>query len=720
MDSGNIDLLIQNGLVFDGLGSEPMVQDVAIHHGKVVALSPHLQLPPKTNIKEIIDAKGLWVTPGFIDIHTHYDLEVEVSPGLVESLRNGVTTVVMGNCSLSATMGEPQVLADIFQRVETLSPVLIRKWLEKGKARKNAIEYFQGLNELKLGPNVATMLGHSALRAQVMGLERSLTSRANAQELKAMRKIALESLSAGCIGISIDRVPWHMMSGEFKGRTVPSQHAGYAEYEMLAQVCRATGKVFQVNPDPQKPFSVVELLWMSVGVFRKPVRMTMLSALDTSVARQLWRVFPWILFVMNRLLGANLRFQTLTEPFTVFADGPITPVFEEFRAGVMLNDCDSTEERQKLWLTPGFKERFRNDWKRKSKKTFHGDENCMTIVRCPETQANGLTVGEWAKKKNQDPTDALIDLLEKYDTDFRWVATGANDRLAQRLRLMSHPQILPGFTDAGAHMRNLGYYDGGISLLKQAVQTGFMTPARAISRVSGEAAQWFGLKTGTLSVGVSADLLLIDPQGLSQEISPQEEFSDPVLDGAIRMVKRGSEKIILSTMIAGRPVVKNGQVLPGVGTETFGKLLTSDLALIQPERNKERLRNAISKDIVDHSFTDYWDIFVLKHQNPWNVFFHMLGVVEYYGVLVLAAWTQNLKWCLLLPLSQMIGLLGHRLFERSHIDQQDAVFSFRATFALNRMFWRVVTGKYGQDLTHARSELAQFQKNRSTNQQRIS
>src|SRR5438128_854387 len=94
---------------------------------------------------------------------------LEIAPALLESLRHGVTSVVIGNCSLSLAIGNPQTLADIFQRVETLSPVLIQKWLHSSLCWKTPGEYLNHLNQLLLGTNVAALLGHSALRAQVMG-----------------------------------------------------------------------------------------------------------------------------------------------------------------------------------------------------------------------------------------------------------------------------------------------------------------------------------------------------------------------------------------------------------------------------------------------------------------------------------------------------------------------------------------------------------------------
>ncbi|WP_267894938.1 amidohydrolase family protein [Nostoc sp. 'Lobaria pulmonaria (5183) cyanobiont'] len=195
----------------------------------------------------MVDASGLWVTPGFIDIHTHYDLELEIAPGLSESVRHGVTSVVIGNCSLSVAIAQPQILADIFQRVETLSHRLIAKWLQQSVSWQTPAEYLQHLQQLPLGPNVAPMFGHSALRAHVMGLERSLTVQPTKFELKVMQRIATDALDAGFIGISIDMFPWHRMSGEWQGCTIPSQHAKFKEYAMLADLCRRSQCVFQVG-----------------------------------------------------------------------------------------------------------------------------------------------------------------------------------------------------------------------------------------------------------------------------------------------------------------------------------------------------------------------------------------------------------------------------------------------------------------------------------------
>ncbi|AFY50442.1 Protein of unknown function (DUF962) [Nostoc sp. PCC 7524] len=120
--------------------------------------------------------------------------------------------------------------------------------------------------------------------------------------------------------------------------------------------------------------------------------------------------------------------------------------------------------------------------------------------------------------------------------------------------------------------------------------------------------------------------------------------------------------------------------------------------------SRQKLRNRINHQILEHPFTDYWDIFVLKHQHPINISLHIVGIFFFYALLF-AVWKLHNFWLLLgLPLTQLIGLTGHLLFERSHIDLQDAVFSWRASYCLGKMLIRVLMGKYQDDI-HQRQEI---------------
>ncbi len=700
-----LDLVLEGGLVFDGTGAPPRRADVGIAGGRIATIAGRIDAPARARR----DVAGRWVAPGFVDIHTHYDVEVEIAPGLAESVRHGVTTVVMGNCSLSITAGAPPDLADIFLRVENLPAPLVRRWLADAVRWDSPRAYLAHLDQLPLGPNVAPLAGHSALRAAVMGLERSLGARATDDELARMRTLAEAALDAGCIGISVDMVHWHKVTGVFAGRSVPSHYADAREYRMLAEVCRERDAVFQVTPNPRNGLSFLLILAMSVGLFRPPLRATVLSALDMSDHPQLWRLFPVVTFVVNRLLGGNLRFQTLTEPFAIYADGPVTPLFEEFATGVELNSCADGAARRALWASAGFRERFRADWERRELRTFHRDAARMRIVASPDAAQVGRSFEEVAAARGAAPTETVMDLLAAHDDRLRWVACGANERADVRARLMRHPHILPGFTDAGAHSRNLAFFDGALALLRQAVAGSMMTPERAIARLTGEPARWFNLDAGELREGRRADLVVLDPAALKAPIPAPVEVDDPLLDGARRMVKRGSEAAVAGVFVRGVELVRDGVPLPALGTVRAGTRLAPTVRARGRDAVLARHRNRIDDTVVDHPFRDYWDIFVFKHQAPANVLMHCVAVVMMYAGGVAAALTWNPWWLLLVPLSQATGLAGHLLFERNHVDTRDVVFSWRASRCLNRMFLAVLTGRYWREVGRVRTAFADFQ-----------
>lgn len=131
------------------------------------------------------------------------------------------------------------------------------------------------------------------------------------------------------------------------------------------------------------------------------------------------------------------------------------------------------------------------------------------------------------------------------------------------------------------------------------------------------------------------------------------------------------------------------------------------MKFITPNFNP-KLNNKISDRILDHPFTSYWDIFVLKHQHPINIALHIIGIFFFYGLLFISWKSQN-YWLLFgLPITQFIGLVGHFLFERSYIDLQDAVFSWRASFCLGKLLFRVLSGKYTEDIRQRQEILQQY------------
>jgi len=565
------DVVIRGGKVFDGRGNKPQDADVAIRDGKVTDVAPNIE---GTAAKEV-DAKGQWVTPGFLDIHTHYDAEIEVMPGLEESVRHGVTSVVMGNCSLSLALGQEKDLLDIFCRVENIPRDLLAIWLKDKVTWRNLAEYYDHLESLPKGPNVASLIGHSNVRFQVMGMERSLNDHnPPADEIRKMQHYVEEAMEAGYLGLSIDLLPWHRMDGEpFKGISIPSQQARAPEYKALANVVRKHDAILQATPDALNKQTALFLAGLSTGFFRKPLRTTIVAAIDTKTNRNAHWLATTLASVCNNALNGNLRFQALADPFQMWADGPIIPFIEELPSGMELITA-TADERRAMLRDPAFRKRFRDDWEDTEGKLFHCNLDEMTVISSPDENHEGKSFKQIANEAGADPLEHFMDLLAEHDTALRWFTVAGNDRDDKRKYLLGHKYTLPGFNDSGAHNRNMGYQDGALRMISQALDDpSWITPEKAIARLTGDSAEWLGLDAGRLEKGSHADIAVIDPEALKTGVKPMAvEHYDDRLQGALRMVKR-SDGCVKATIVGGNVAFEDGQFSPDLGQKKFGRLL---------------------------------------------------------------------------------------------------------------------------------------------------
>lgn len=566
------DVVVRNGLFFDGLGSPPRKADVAIDGGKVRQIEASLAARGRREI----DADGCWVTPGMLDIHTHYDAEIEAIPGLDESVRHGVTTVVMGNCSLSAAVGSRKDVLDLFCRVESLPRDVLARFLGDEIPWKNVREYYEHLDSLPIGPNVSSFVGHSSVRAHVMGMERSLKeSKATRDEIRGMQRIVSEAMDEGYLGLSIDLLPWHRMDGEpFCGISVPSQHAAPSEYGKLAKVVRARDRVLQATPNALNKKTVLIIALLSTGVLRKPLRTTIVAAMDVKTNRAVYRIATIGATVMNGLLRSNIRWQSLAEPFLNYCDGVFTPLFEEFPTGVAAISA-SPEERRRMFADPEYRAAFRKDWESPSERLFHRNLDDMWILSSPVAGHAGKSFQQAAEDAGADPIEYFMDLMAEHDTAVRWKTVVTNDRPEKRRFLFAHPTTLPGFNDSGAHARNMAFQDGGLQMLQQVLLHPETMPIeKAVHKLTGLSAQWLGLDAGTLEPGKHADLVVVDPQKLRDGLSAPLEVHDPRFHGAMRMVKR-SDGVVRSVLIGGKVAFENGEFAPDFGKTRYGRLLRS-------------------------------------------------------------------------------------------------------------------------------------------------
>lgn len=300
--------LLQNGTIYDGLGGDAYQGSILVEDGKISKINPKPNDYPHDT--PIIDANGLWVMPGFIDIHTHYDAEIEIAPGLEESVRHGVTTVVMGSCGLSMIMGDADELCDMFTRVEGLPSEYIKNIIKEAKDRDSPAAYLNHLDRLKLGPNVAMFLGHSTIRAYVMGLGRSLSTdnTPTPKELDQMNQILNDALDCGYMGLSINLLEFDKMDGqEFRSRPTPSVFANWKEYRYLFRTLRKRGYILQTVPNIANPLTLFSFMWESKGFFQKGLKTSMLALADSKAVRGIHRILTIGTRFVNRFINGAVK-----------------------------------------------------------------------------------------------------------------------------------------------------------------------------------------------------------------------------------------------------------------------------------------------------------------------------------------------------------------------------------------------------------------------------
>ncbi|UDY34785.1 N-acyl-D-amino-acid deacylase family protein [Dermatobacter hominis] len=573
--------VIRGGLVVDGTGAEGRVADVLIEDGTVAAIGRDLEVPAGA---EVIEADGCWVTPGFIDLHTHYDAELEFDPALEESVRHGVTTVLIGSCGLSFAVGDPEDLADMFCRVEGVPRADVLPMLDRLKDWETPAEYLDHLDSLPLGPNVCSFLGHSAMRAAVMGLGRSLDDDVEPTpgELGRMVVMLDEALDAGYLGLSINTLPWDKMDGDrYRSRPTPSVFASWKEYRRLAAVLRARDAVFEGVPDISGRWNLIFFAGIASGIGRKPLRTTIISLMDVKAAPGSYKVFAGAYGLARRWLKADVRLQALPQAFRLWTDGLENPVLEEIGAGTEALHLAEQAARSDLLRDPSYRERFRKQWTNRFKgRAYHRDLSEARIVECPDPSVEGMTFAEVAAKRGSDPVDTFLDLAAEHGNHLRWTTTVGNTDDDAVAWIVENPQAQIGFSDAGAHLRNMAFYNFPLHLLRlvrrRRDQGRPVLPlGRAVHRVTGELADYLGIDAGRLQVGARADVVVIEPDALDDRVDEVVEASMPGIGSVRRLVNRG-EGAVKAVLVNGRVAWDGGGRAEGFGAEPgYGRLLRS-------------------------------------------------------------------------------------------------------------------------------------------------
>lgn len=570
--------ILRGGTVFDGDQTPSFVGDVLVDGDTIVEVSKGRIEHPDA---EVIDVGGKWVMPGFVDNHTHYDGEVLVAPSLVESVRHGVTTVMLGGCSLSFVYADEQDCCDMFTRVEAFPREILMPVLQGTKTWSGPGEWISHIESLSLGPNVASFIGHSDIRAKVMGIDRALTKGEvpTKTELGTMAQMLEDSLDAGLIGISMQHNPWDKMDGRHWSKLLPGAYAKRRERNALTKIVRRRGAHLQGVPNLVNRVAALWYMSQSASYFglRKRLKSSMVAMMDLKGDPYIRGVISGLASLFNKIFGADFRMQAFPAPFRVLARGMELVIFEEFPTGALARHLSrDLKARNETLQSPEYRARFKKHYRAKlAPKVWQKDFGDAYVLEAPDPSMVGKSFTDLADERGQHPVDAFLDLVVEHDQEILWETTIGNHDPSRYHALYNDPNGIIGFADSGAHIDNMAFYNLPLRLLRY-VQAShekgepLMSYERAIWRLTKENADFFNIDAGHLAAGKRADVTVIDPERLSDEV--HEYHTAEFIEGQTRLVNRNDDVVEL-VMIGGRIAWRGGAATELLGQQRLGRFL---------------------------------------------------------------------------------------------------------------------------------------------------
>ncbi len=521
------DLVIKNGMVLDGTGLPRYRADIGIKNGKIVEKG---KIEP--NGAKVVDAEGKFVAPGFVDLHTHYDAQILWDPYLSCSPWHGVTTVVMGNCGFTLAPCNPKdrdYLSRMFAQVEGVNLKAVQAGVDW--QWRSFPEYLARIRKQKLGVNVATMIGHSAIRRFVMG-EAANEREGDADEIQQMRAVVREALAAGAFGFTTSLSPTHY---GMDGKPVPSRQASHDEVLELGSALAEfrVGSIEIITETAvmgaDQGFSKADQELMTQLSIRsgRPINWNELShswerpttwkkqiAYMQEAARQGAQVY------------AIARCQRLDSIFNLgdagtFAKQPQwKDVLSKPKAEVM-----------QLLRDPHVRARLKAEAEASDKEApAWRNFNVMTLVRSKSgryAQYQNMKLGDLAAKLGKHRVDILLDWSLDENLEMEWgylgIRNGDMNAVAEILR---SPFAVPGISDAGAHTNRLsGSYYSTFLLSHWVREKHFLPLEEAVKRLTFMPASLYGFwDRGLIKEGMNADIVVFDFDKLNW--LPAERFHD--------------------------------------------------------------------------------------------------------------------------------------------------------------------------------------------------
>ena len=504
-----LDLLIRGARVVDGTGAPSRIADVGVRDGRIVF--PDRQ----ESARETVDAGGLALMPGIVDVHTHYDAQITWDPTLSPSVSLGVTTAVLGNCGFGIAPCPAPLRETMVKNLSVVEGMDLNALLHGTRWDFETFgEYLAALERARPCANVAVLAGHSTIRTAVMGEEASTRVEPTPEELATMQGIVRDALRAGAIGFASSFSPNHSGWG---GKPMPSTIASEAELRALAaELGRARRGVFVMATGARATADFIESIAADTG--RPAFIVTVLTMYNQAQPGRALEYYERCAQAIAR--GHEVCIHTscqplsfdfsLREPYILYSHD----AFDAVKAA-------PPDERGRIYKDPAFRKRFRENLARpKSGILFYGDWS--------QVELEGVPVTELA----EDPLEFVFDL----PLDTQLVAKLFQNDDAGVAPLLKHPAGVIALSDAGAHL--IYFCDAGFGLhfLAHWVRaTGTFTLEEGVRRLTSEPARRYRIRDrGAIEAGNWADLVLFDPARVG--VSGLEKRSD-LPAGGIRRVR---------------------------------------------------------------------------------------------------------------------------------------------------------------------------------------
>jgi N-acyl-D-amino-acid deacylase len=499
------DLVIRGATVVDGLGHDPRRADVAVRDGRIAAMGEI-----GSDAAEIVDAGGLTLMPGIIDIHTHYDAQVTWDPTLSPSPSLGVTTVVTGNCGFGIVPSPPH-LRDLIMRnlavVEGMDIAALRAGIDW--QFQSFAEYLAAVRRQGPYANLAVLVGHSAVRTAVMGEEASVRKQPTVAELAEMQRLVAEAMAQGAIGLGASYSPNHSGWG---GIPMPSTISDLSEFDALVGAMGGPGRGVVEIASGTIPVDTIADIAGRHG--RRIFMTTGLSFYNEQFPERGIGMFEACAAAQARGDEVYLQFtcQPLSFDFTLAAAYPFYshPAFDPIKAY-------DREQLKAVFRDPSFRQRFRDNLRNPRPGTIFQGNWDRVIVAVPVTPDHAdlanRTIGEIARASGRDPLDLFLDLGLDEDLETGFIGRFLNAVDDGVEPLVKHKAGVIALSDAGAHLVYLCDAGFGLYFLGHWVRDrGAFDLVEGARRLTSHQAGLYGIPDrGRIAVGACADLLLFDP-----------------------------------------------------------------------------------------------------------------------------------------------------------------------------------------------------------------